>query len=220
MKIDVVENVMKYNKEEAESNRKIFRDNKTSVVNILSAPGAGKTTLIIETLKKFKDKASIGVIEGDISSTHDSEKIKVLTDDVVQINTGGTCHLNASMVAKAIEKLDMHKLDLVFIENVGNLICPVGFDLGEDFRIVLSSVSEGDDKPVKYPNAFVRTDLVVLNKMDMMPYSDFDMGFFSDKIKELNPEVEIISLSCKTGEGFDRWCGWVDSIIKAFPFKK
>ena len=214
MKIDVIENVMQYNKDEAELNRKKFNENKVSVVNILSAPGAGKTTLIIETMKKLGSSISIGVIEGDISSTHDSEKIKEYTGNVVQINTGGTCHLNASMIAEAIKKLPLKELDLLFIENVGNLICPVGFDLGEKARMVLSSVSEGDDKPVKYPKAFVKTDLVVLNKTDMLKYSDFNMDFFNSKVKELNPATEIIALSCKTHEGFKRWEEWIFSMIE------
>jgi len=209
MKIEVIENVMQYNKEEADINRGLFKANRMLVINILSAPGAGKTTLIMETIRRLGKKYNIGVIEGDISSTHDSEKIKTLTDDVVQINTGGTCHLNASMVAKAVEKLDIIKLDILFIENVGNLICPVGFDLGESFRLLLSSVSEGDDKPVKYPKAFIKTDLVILNKTDMLPYSDFNDEFFSGKIKELNPEIEIIRLSCKSGLGVDAWVSWV-----------
>jgi hydrogenase nickel incorporation protein HypB len=213
MKIEVVENVMQYNKEEADINRGLFKANKVSVINILSAPGAGKTTLIMETIKRIGSKYNIGVIEGDISSTHDSEKIKSLTDDVVQINTGGTCHLNASMVAKAVEKLDIKRLDILFIENVGNLICPVGFDLGESSRLLLSSVSEGDDKPVKYPKAFVKTDLVILNKTDMLPYSDFNDDFFTGKIKELNPEIEIIRLSCKSGHGMQGWIDWIEKNI-------
>jgi hydrogenase nickel incorporation protein HypB len=215
MKIEVVENVMQYNKEEADINRGLFKANEVFVINILSAPGAGKTTLIMETIRRLGDKYRIGVIEGDISSTHDSEKIKSLTDDVVQINTGGTCHLNASMVAKAAEKLDIRKLDILFIENVGNLICPVGFDLGESVRILLSSVSEGDDKPVKYPKAFVRTDLVILNKTDMLPYSDFNDDFFTGKIKELNPEIEIIRLSCKSGEDIQAWTDWIEKNIQS-----
>jgi hydrogenase nickel incorporation protein HypB len=213
MKIEVVENVMQYNKEEADINRGLFKTNDVFVINILSAPGAGKTTLIMETIRRLGDKYRIGVIEGDISSTYDSEKIKSLTDDVVQINTGGTCHLNASMVAKAVEKLDIKKLDILFIENVGNLICPVGFDLGESSRILLSSVSEGDDKPVKYPKAFVKTDLVILNKTDMLPYSDFNDDFFTGKIKELNPEIEIIRMSCKSGQGMQAWIDWIEKNI-------
>ena len=214
MKIEVIENVMQYNKEEADINRSLFKANMVIVINILSAPGAGKTTLIMETIRRLGEKYKIGVIEGDISSTHDSEKIKSLTDDVVQINTGGTCHLNASMVAKAVEKLDIKKLDILFVENVGNLICPVGFDLGESFRLLLSSVSEGDDKPLKYPKAFVKTDLVLLNKIDMLPYSDFNYDFFADNVKELNPEIEIIRLSCKSGQGVDSWINWIEKVVK------
>jgi hydrogenase nickel incorporation protein HypB len=215
MKIDVIENVMQYNKEEADINRKLFADKKIFVINILSAPGAGKTTFIIETIKRSLGKINIGVIEGDISSTHDSEKIKALIENVVQINTGGTCHLNASMVAKALEKLKLEKLDLLFIENVGNLICPVGFDLGEDYRILLSSVSEGDDKPVKYPKAFIKTDLVILNKTDLMQYSDFNYPFFENTVKDLNKNSGLLSLSCKTGQGFDVWMDILKGLLGA-----
>ncbi len=213
MKIEIIENVLQYNKEEAESNRLLFANNNTFVINILSAPGAGKTSFIMETIRQAKDEFNIGVIEGDISSTHDSEKIKNLVDDVVQINTGGTCHLNASMVAKAVEKLRIGALDLIFIENVGNLICPVGFDLGEDFRILLSSVSEGDDKPVKYPKAFIRTNLVILNKIDLMPYSDFNYTFFESKARELNSGAGLINLSCKTKEGFSVWMSLLRELL-------
>lgn len=214
MEIEVVENVMQYNKAEAQVNRTLFAQNKITAVNILSAPGAGKTTLIIETFKRFLKSIKIGVIEGDISSTHDAEKIKEFTDNIVQINTGGTCHLNASMIAEALKKMDTASLDLVFIENVGNLICPVGFDLGEDYQIVISSVSEGDDKPVKYPKAFIKCNLVVLNKMDMISFSDFDDAFFEKTVKDLNPQSRIMKLSCKTGEGFEAWALWLEEIIK------
>jgi hydrogenase nickel incorporation protein HypB len=213
MKIEVVENVMQYNKEEAEVNRNLFKKNKVLVINLLSAPGAGKTSLIIETIKKIGKILNLGVIEGDISSTHDAEKIKGLINNIVQINTGGTCHLNASMVAKAIEKLDLSHLDIIFIENVGNLICPVGFDLGEDFKVLLSSVSEGDDKPVKYPGAFIKADIVVLNKIDILDFSDFNYGFFESKVKELNPNTGILKISCKNGTGLDNWIGWIKSKI-------
>ena len=215
MKIEVVENVMQYNKEEAEANRNLFKKNRILVINMLSAPGAGKTSLIIETIKRIGKKYSIGVIEGDISSTHDAEKIKDLVDSVVQINTGGTCHLNASMVASALERFTMEDLDVIFIENVGNLICPVGFDLGEDFKVVLSSVSEGDDKPVKYPKVFIRADLIMLNKIDTLPYSDFDYKFFANKVRELNNKNPIIRISCKTGEGIKDWIKWLDRSVSS-----
>jgi hydrogenase nickel incorporation protein HypB len=213
MKIEVVENVMQYNKEEAEINRNLFKKNKVLVINLFSAPGAGKTSLIIETIKKIGKNLNLGVIEGDISSTYDAEKIKGFINNIVQINTGGTCHLNASMVAKAIEKLDLSHLDIIFIENVGNLICPVGFDLGEDFKVLLSSVSEGDDKPVKYPGAFIKADIVVLNKIDMLDFSDFNYGFFESKVKELNPKTDILKISCKNCTGLDNWINWIKSKI-------
>ncbi|MBC8388130.1 MAG: hydrogenase nickel incorporation protein HypB [Actinobacteria bacterium] len=209
MKIDIVENVLQYNKDEADKNRKIFKKNNILVFNLLSSPGAGKTSLIIKTIEKIGKRKKIGVIEGDISSTHDSKKIKKYINDVVQINTGGTCHLNASMVAKAIGKLKLEELDIIFIENVGNLICPVSFDLGEDFKVVISSVNEGDDKPIKYPPIFIKSNLVVLNKIDMLAVSDFNSSFFSKKVKELNPNVKIIKLSCQSCEGLEDWINWI-----------
>jgi len=214
MKIEVVENVLKYNKDQAEKNRGLFKRKNILVLNLLSSPGAGKTSLIIETIKKLKSKKTIGVIEGDISSTYDAEKIKKYTDDVVQINTGGSCHLNATMLSQALEKMDLDKLDIIIIENVGNLICPVGFDLGEDYKIVISSVNEGDDKPVKYPPVFIKSDLILLNKMDLLEISDFKLDFFQDKVAELNPTGSIIRFSCKTGKGLPEWTNWILKIEK------
>ena len=209
MKIEVIENVLKYNKDQAEKNRDLFKRKNILVFNLLSSPGAGKTSLIIETIKILADKKNIGVIEGDISSTYDAEKIKKYTDDVVQINTGGSCHLNATMVSQALKKMNLDKLDIIIIENVGNLICPVGFDLGEDYKIVLSSVNEGDDKPVKYPPVFIKSDLILLNKTDLLEISDFKLDFFQDKVAELNPTGSIIKFSCKTGKRLKGWTDWV-----------
>jgi hydrogenase nickel incorporation protein HypB len=209
MKIEVVENVLKYNKDQADKNRKLFKDNDILVLNFLSSPGAGKTSLIIETIKRLQSKKTIGVIEGDISSTYDAEKIKRFTEYVVQINTGGTCHLNATMVSSALERLGISNLDILMIENVGNLICPVGFDLGEDYKVVISSVNEGDDKPVKYPPVFIKSDLIIINKMDLIEISDFDQTFFDKKVGELNPQSDIIKLSCKTGDGLENWIDWL-----------
>jgi hydrogenase nickel incorporation protein HypB len=209
MKIEVVKNVLKYNKDQAEKNRDLFKKKNILVLNLLSSPGAGKTSLIIETIKILKDKKNIGVIEGDISSTYDAEKIKEYTDDVVQINTGGSCHLNATMLSQALEKMDLDRLDIIIVENVGNLICPVGFDLGEDYKIVMSSVNEGDDKPVKYPPVFIKSDLILLNKMDLLEISDFKLDFFQNKVAELNPTGKIIKFSCKTGNGLQEWTDWI-----------
>ena len=214
MKIDVIENVLKYNKDQADKNRNLFKSNNILVLNLLSSPGAGKTSLIIETIKRLNGKEGIGVIEGDISSTYDAEKIKKFTDNVVQINTGGTCHLNATMVAQAASKLKIENLDLIIIENVGNLICPVGFDLGEDYKIVISSVNEGDDKPVKYPPVFIKSNLILLNKMDLIKISDFNQKFFIKKVGELNPRSEVIKISCKTGVGLEKWISWILSHSK------
>jgi hydrogenase nickel incorporation protein HypB len=209
MKIEVVENVLKYNKDQAEKNRALFKIKNILVLNLLSSPGAGKTSLIIETIKILKKKKNIGVIEGDISSTYDAEKIKEYTDDVVQINTGGSCHLNATMLSQALGKMNLDKLDIIIIENVGNLICPVGFDLGEDYKIVMSSINEGDDKPVKYPPVFIKSDLILLNKMDLIEISDFKLDFFQNKVAELNPTASIIKFSCKTGNGLQEWTSWI-----------
>ncbi len=209
MKIEVIQNVLKYNKDQADKNRKLFKESNVMVLNLLSSPGAGKTSLIIETIKRLNREKNIGVIEGDISSTCDAEKIKKFTDNVVQINTGGTCHLNATMVAKAAGKLKIENLDLIIIENVGNLICPAGFDLGEDYKIVISSVNEGDDKPVKYPTIFIKSNLILLNKMDLIKISDFNQKFFIKKVGVLNPRSEVIKISCKTGIGLEKWVKWV-----------
>ncbi|OFW46657.1 MAG: hydrogenase accessory protein HypB [Actinobacteria bacterium RBG_13_35_12] len=214
MKINVIENVLKYNKGQADKNRKLFKGSNILVLNLLSSPGAGKTSLIIETIKRLEGKKNIGVIEGDISSTYDAEKIGKLTSNVVQINTGGTCHLNATMVAQAVSKLKISNLDLIMIENVGNLICPVGFDLGEDYKIVISSVNEGDDKPVKYPPVFIKSNLILLNKMDLIKISDFNQSFFNKKVSELNPDSEVIKISCKTGVGLEKWINWILSRSK------
>ncbi len=214
MEIELVENVLKYNKDHAKENKKLFSKNKILTLNFLSSPGAGKTSLIIQSLKKLNKNYHIGVIEGDISSTHDAEKIRQYTDNVVQINTGGSCHLNASMVKNALNKIELDSLNILFIENVGNLICPVNFDLGENFKVVLSSITEGDDKPVKYPPVFIKSDLVLLNKIDMLGLGDFSKDFFLKKVEKLNPKVEVISLSCRTGEGLDSWIKWLENNVK------
>ncbi|MCL5770993.1 MAG: hydrogenase nickel incorporation protein HypB [Actinobacteria bacterium] len=210
MEIEIVNDVLEYNKEHAQVNRQLFKDNNILVINILSSPGAGKTSLITQSIQNLPD-FRIGVIEGDVSSTYDAEKIKKYTDDVVQINTGGTCHLNASMIEKALKKINVKNLNIIFIENVGNLICPVGFDLGEDYKVLLSSVSEGDDKPVKYPKGFIKSSAIVLNKIDLLQNSDFNYDFFEKKVREINTESPIIKLSCKTGEGISSWIKWITS---------
>jgi len=213
LEIEIVSDVFEYNKEHAEVNRQLFSDCKVLVINILSSPGSGKTSLITQSIKRLSN-FKIGVIEGDISSTFDAEKIRQYINDVVQINTGGTCHLNASMIEKALKKIDVKNLDIIFIENVGNLICPIGFDLGEDYKILLSSVSEGDDKPVKYPKGFIKSSAILLNKIDLLAVSDFNYSFFENNVRQLNPQSPIMKMSCKTGEGLDNWISWITEKIK------
>jgi hydrogenase nickel incorporation protein HypB len=178
----------------------------------MSAPGAGKTSLILHTLARLEDKLNIAVIEGDVASTLDAQKVKNKAKAVVQINTKNmpeSCSLMAGMIAKALEELPLESINLLLIENIGNLVCPAEFMLGEHKRVVISSLPEGDDKPVKYPLIFATADLVLINKMDLLPYVDFDVAAFCRSVTDLNPKAEIISLSCKTGKGLENWCSWI-----------
>jgi hydrogenase nickel incorporation protein HypB len=178
----------------------------------MASPGAGKTSLILQTIARLKGKLRIGVIEGDVASTLDAEKVKNEAVGVVQINTRNmpeSCSLIASMLDPALKKLPLEDIDLLLIENVGNLICPSEFVLGEHKRVVVSSLPEGDDKPIKYPMIFADADAVVINKADLLPYVDFDIAVFRRAIEGLNSKVKIFELSCKTGAGLENWCSWV-----------
>ena len=178
-------------------------------VNLMSSPGAGKTSLILETINKLKEKIKLGVIEGDVSSSLDAERIGKEDVPVIQINTGGECHLNANMANSAIDNMPLQDIELLLIENVGNLICPAEFVLGEHKRVVVSSIPEGDDKPFKYPLMFHRADVVLINKIDLLPYLQFDIQAFSQEIKGINEKVEIIQISCVTGQGIEEWVSWL-----------
>ena len=182
-----------------------------AVTVLLGATQAGKTSLILETVKRLKDEIRIAAIEGDLASTVDTDKVKAGGVPAVQINTGGGCHLDANQVAKSLSDLPMDDLDLVFIENVGNLICPVSFDLGQDYRVALLSVPEGHDKPYKYPAIFEAVDVVVVTKTDLMPYLDFDLPKFTELVWGLNPAASVLPLSAKTGEGMAAWLAWVEA---------
>ena len=211
-KIEVIQNILEANETIASRNRQLLNDNKVFCVNIMSAPGAGKTSLILQTMKLLKDKLNIGVIEGDVASTVDAEKVQSEAKAVVQINTGNmpeSCSLMAAMIESALKSIPLDSIDLILIENVGNLICPSEFTLGEHKRVVISSVPEGEDKPIKYPLIFIDADAVIVNKMDLLPHVDFDMTAFRRSIEGLNPKVEISQVSCKTGEGVEKWCSWV-----------
>jgi hydrogenase nickel incorporation protein HypB len=213
VKVKVVTQILEANDRIAEENRKLFDKSGVYVINIMSAPGAGKTSLIEKTIKETA-KIKIGVIEGDIAGSDDAKRIKGLGIPVVQINTGGACHLDANMIREVIEDFPLKGLDLLIIENVGNLVCPAEFKVGEDIKVMLLSITEGDDKPLKYPLMFQESSALVLNKIDLLPYTNADVGKIKKNSLSLNPKLKIFEVSCKTGEGMSKWVKWLQSLIK------
>ncbi|MDP4278956.1 MAG: hydrogenase nickel incorporation protein HypB [Dehalococcoides mccartyi] len=211
MKVKVLKNITDMNDQLAARNKDMFAGKGILVINVMSSPGAGKTSLLLKTIELLGDDTRVGVIEGDIASSVDAEKIAATGSQAIQINTDGGCHLDANMVASAADGLELDKLDIIFIENVGNLVCPAGFQLGEAKRVVLASVPEGDDKPTKYPFMFRDTDVIVITKMDYLPLSDFNMESFRKTVLGLNPDVKIIELSVRNGQGLDEWTAWLKS---------
>lgn len=217
-RVPVVEKLLTANEEVAADNRAAFKQQGITMVNIMASPGAGKTTLLLATIAALASGEGekgrrIGIIEGDVASRVDAETISATGTPVVQINTGGACHLDAPMIRHALKALPMDDLDLVLVENVGNLICPVSFDLGQDFNVGLLSVPEGHDKPYKYPGIFEAVDLVVVTKADLLPYLDFDVDTFRELVHGLNPQVPVLVLSAKTGEGMEAWMAWLEARV-------
>ncbi|HPS32171.1 MAG TPA: hydrogenase nickel incorporation protein HypB [Anaerolineaceae bacterium] len=209
-RVEIVRRIMDSNQRVAAGNRALLDEHSVYAMNVMASPGAGKTSFIMETLRRLPPGVRSGVIEGDTAPvTIDSDKISALGIPAVQINTGGDCHLDAVMVELALQKLDLEALNLVIIENVGNLICPAGFDLGTHANIVIASIPEGDDKPYKYPNIYRGLDVLIINKTDLLPYIDFRMEYFSQGVEILNPGLKIFPVSCKTGEGFEAWMDWL-----------
>jgi hydrogenase nickel incorporation protein HypB len=213
--IRIGEDLREKNEAIADENRKLLAAKGVVSINVMSAPGAGKTSLLLRTIPLLRGKHAVGVIEGDIQTRTDAEKIGTLGVPVYQIETGGVCHLDAAMVHSALHQLDLGSIDLLFVENVGNLVCPAEFDLGEDARVMLLSVSEGDDKPKKYPLMFRESRLLLLNKIDLAPYVAFDIAKARRESLEINPKLEIIEMSCTTGAGLDRWVSWIDAFIES-----
>ena len=210
-KIEIVQGILDANQATAAGNRAAFDQNECLALNIMAAPGAGKTSVLLRTIAGLGDVA-IGVVEGDVVSTVDAEKVRDVAQAVVQINTKGmpeSCALVADMVDAALAKLPLADLDLVLIENVGNLICPTEFDLGEHLKIVIASTPEGDDKPLKYPLIFADADAIIVNKSDLLPYVDFDMEVFTKSVRDLNADVPFFPMSCKTEEGVSAWVEWL-----------
>ncbi len=205
MKVEIVKNILSANEQIAHENRRLFDEKGIFVLNIMAAPGAGKTSLIERTIEVLRDRLRIGMIDGDVASTIDADRIARLGIPAVQINTGGACHLDANMVRVALPRLPLDETDLLLIENVGNLICPTGFALGEHLKVMIASTPEGDDKPYKYPGMFSAVDVLVLNKVDLLPLLEFDLDYFRRGVEALNPDVAFFPVSCKTGEGVPEW---------------
>ena len=215
-KVPVVENIMNANDQIAVQNRSQFNKSKLFVLNLMASPGAGKTSLIIETVKSLKDKFKIGYIDGDLATSIDADKVAEMGVPTVQINTGGQCHLDANMIQIAIPQLSLPDLDLLILENVGNLVCPTSFQLGAHRNILIASVPEGDDKPYKYPGMYQGVDAMVLNKMDVLSAFDFNMDYFKKGVEILNPGLDFFPVSCKTSEGMDLWLEWLKNEISTF----
>lgn len=214
MEIKIFKEIMGENLKLAEENREFFDRERITSVNVMASPGAGKTSIILKVIEKLKDTVGIGVVEGDIASSIDADRIDKLGIPVVQINTGGGCHLDANMIKLVLEDLNLQQGSLLFIENVGNLVCPSAFDLGEDIKLIIASVPEGHDKPFKYTSMFEAADVVILNKVDLMPYIDFDRESFYKGIRALNEKAPVFEISCTTGEGIDEFIKWIGNKLK------
>ncbi|MCD6305685.1 MAG: hydrogenase nickel incorporation protein HypB [Deltaproteobacteria bacterium] len=215
MKVSVVKNILEANERIAQENRAIFDEKNLLVFNLMSSPGAGKTTLLEKTIAALKDEFRIGVIEGDIQSSQDAERIAVMGVPAVQVNTGGACHLDGNMIRDTFKEFDFDVLDLLVVENVGNLVCPAEFKVGEDFKAMILSVTEGDDKPAKYPLMFHESKVLLINKIDLLPYVDCSVEKIREEALKVNPGLAIFGISCKTGEGLQQWYDWLGEKVKA-----
>ncbi len=210
MKIEVVKHILDANEQAAAGNKALFKKRRITAVNFMASPGAGKTSLLLRTIEELG--APVAVIEGDIASTFDAEKVGEKQVPVVQINTGGECHLDASMIRIALDRLDLKKTRYLFIENVGNLVCPAEFQLGEQARVLVASVPEGDDKPFKYPGMFSTVQAVVLNKIDLLRFVDFNLAQFMTGVRAVNPHAPVFQVSCKTKKGLGDWIEWLKKL--------
>lgn len=209
MKIILTEDILKANDDKAEKNRINFKENGVFVFNLISSPGSGKTTFLQKSIALLNPYFRIGVIEGDLFTAKDAERINAVCDHVIQLNTRGGCHLDANMIARAIQEFNLPELDIIFIENVGNLVCPSEFDLGEDAKIVILSVAEGDDKPEKYPFSFQEADAVIINKTDLIPYTNFNLNYAKEQINKLKPGVSVFEISTPENKGYTEWIAYV-----------
>jgi len=211
--IEISAEIFSANDTIAQQNRRIFDKNKIFTINLIASPGAGKTSIIEVTLNVLSRKFAIAVINGDLATDLDAERAKAAGAEAVNVNTGGECHLDAVMISNALSEINLNALDIIIIENVGNLVCPASFKLGAHKRVVIASVPEGDDKPYKYPGTFNNADVIILNKVDLLPYVPFDLEKFKRGVRLLNPQIELFELSCINGNGVEDWCAWLSNQI-------
>lgn len=207
--IQVMKNILGENDRVAAENQAMFREKGVYVINLMGSPGAGKTSVLEKTMEKLKDKLKMAVIEGDLFTSKDADRIERHGVPVIQINTAGGCHLDAPMVQKVAKQMDLDNLDLLIVENVGNLVCPAEFAVGEDDKGVVLSITEGDDKPMKYPLIFKESAIALLNKVDILPYCNFDMAAAKEDITTLHPGMQVLEVSCTTEQGIAEWCEWL-----------
>lgn len=209
MRIKVMTDVLEANDRIAAANREVFDRNGNLVINLMSSPGSGKTILLERTAEVLAGKVRLGVIVGDIETSRDAERMAKYNLPVVQLTTGTACHLDGNMVASALPDLDLGQIDILFIENVGNLVCPAEFKVGEDYKVMILSVTEGDEKPLKYPLMFRESSLLLINKIDLLQFTNFNMEEAKSNARRVNPDLEILELSCTTGQGIDKWLSWL-----------
>ena len=213
--VHVNKNILESNLSYAKQNQREFAQRNALALNLMSSPGSGKTTLLTRTINELKTHIPFAVIEGDQQTENDAQRIRETGVKAIQINTGKGCHLDASMITLALERLPTHNNGVLFIENVGNLVCPAAFDLGEAFKILILSVTEGDDKPLKYPDIFHKSDILLLNKIDLLPYVDFDLARCAEYARRINPDIKILPISATTGQGLSDWYSWIESTYAA-----
>ena len=212
-KITIAQNILAANDTIAQEVQQSLATHGIRTINVMSSPGAGKTTLLERTIARLRGEMAIGVIEGDIETSADAERIETAGAETVQINTRGACHLEAHMIRAALKELDIAHINLLFIENIGNLVCPSEWDLGEDLRAVVVSTTEGDDKPAKYPQMFAVSQVMIVNKLDLLPYVDYDIEKVKRQALAINPHLRIFELSCRSGAGLDAWCEWLVTFV-------
>ena len=213
-RVPVVEKILSANDRMAARNREMLNQAGLYSINIMASPGAGKTSLILKTLEALEGRLRLGVVEGDLASSIDADKAAAAGLPAVQINTGGECHLDAAMLSDALTSLPLDEMDLVLVENVGNLVCPANFQIGTHLNVLVASIPEGDDKPYKYPGMYRDVQVLIINKIDLLPYVPFDMDYFKCGVEVLNPGVVTFPVSCKTGEGMGDWANWLVKQVK------